>query len=58
MKIQITARKPRNPMVAAALSRVAGAHATPARASRFQARRALQREIGELRDADHRRASP
>ncbi len=58
MKIQITPRKPRNPLVAAARMRPAGAHGTGARALRQQARRALQREIGDLRSADHRRPCP
>jgi hypothetical protein len=58
MKFQITARKPRNPLVAAARLRVAGAHGPSASASRLQARRSLQRELGDLRDADRRRPSP
>lgn len=58
MKIQINARKPRNPLVAQARMRVAGAHGPSASAARFQAQRSLQRELGNLRDADSRKASP
>ncbi len=58
MKIDIRPRKPRNPLVAAARLRVAGAHGRSTRALRSQARRALQRELGGLVDADRRRASP
>lgn len=58
MRIQIATRKPRNPIVAAARLRVAGAHGRSASASRFQAQRSLQREIDRLPEADRRRASP
>ena len=58
MKIEIAARKPRNPLVVAARARLAGAHGRSTSASRFQAQRALHRELAGLRDADRRRASP
>lgn len=49
MKIKLTAPKPRNPFVAAARQRVAGAHGPSASAQRSQARRDLQRELDGLR---------
>jgi hypothetical protein len=45
MKITVTLRKPRNPLVASARFRRAGSHARPQRAQRQQARRGLQREL-------------
>lgn len=45
MKIQITATKPRNPLVAAAMRRQAGSHRRPASGQRQQQRQALLREL-------------
>ncbi len=47
--------KPRNPLVAAARQRVAGAHGPSPRAQRAMSRRALQRELQSL---DRHRPSP
>ena len=49
MKITITARKPRNPVVAHARFRRAGNHRPGGGASRQQASRLLQREMERLR---------
>jgi hypothetical protein len=48
MKITITSRKPRNPLVASARFRRAGSHARPQSTQRQQARRALTRELDHL----------
>ena len=45
MTITLTARKPRNPLVAAGLRRRAGAHRRTASAERQRARQALRREL-------------
>ena len=45
MKITVKNRKPRNPLVAAALFRRAGSHRSRADSTRQQARRALQHEL-------------
>ena len=45
MKITVTARKPRNPLVAPARFRRAGSHQSAARVNRQQAARSLQREL-------------
>ena len=45
MKITFTAPKPRNPLVAAALQRQAGAHRRSASAQRQRATMALRREL-------------
>lgn len=45
MKIVITPRKPRNPLVAAALQRQAGAHRRSASAQRQRDRQAMHREL-------------
>ena len=52
MKITLTLRKPRNPLVAAALQRRAGAHRRSASAQRQQADMALRRTL------QHERSSP
>ncbi len=57
MKIKLTAPKPRNPLVAAARLRVAGAHGPRAGARRARSRRALQREVNDLRAAERHRPS-
>ena len=51
MTIHLKTAKPRNPFVAAALRRAAGAHRPGAGARRQQARQALRREIDRLRDS-------
>lgn len=51
MKITVTAPKPRNPMVAAALQRHAGSHRRGASALRQLAQRELQREL--LKERHH-----
>ncbi len=45
MKFTITARKPRNPLVAAAHRRLAGAHRRSASAQRQRSALALRREL-------------
>lgn len=45
MNFIVPTRKPRNPLVAAARSRLAGAHRRCGGALRQQARQALQREL-------------
>ncbi len=45
MKITFTAPKPRNPLVAAGLHRLAGAHRRSASAQRQRAAMALRREL-------------
>ena len=45
MKITLSALKPRNPLVAAARQRLAGAHRRSASAKRQCAQRALRREM-------------
>jgi len=45
MKITFTAPKPRNPLVAAGLRRLAGAHRRSASAQRQRAAMALRREL-------------
>jgi hypothetical protein len=45
MKITLHALKPRNPLVAAARQRLAGAHRRSASAERHRARSALRREL-------------
>ena len=45
MKITVPTTKPRNPLVAAARSRLAGAHRRGAGGQRQQAARALRREL-------------
>lgn len=52
MKITVTLRKPRNPLVAAALQRQAGAHRRSPSAQRQQADRAMRRAL------QHERSSP
>lgn len=49
MTTSLKTRKPRNPFVAAALRRAAGAHRPGAGARRQQARMALRQEIERLR---------
>ncbi len=49
MKFTLNARRPRNPFVAAARSRVAGAHRSRSGALRQAARRELQREIDRIK---------
>ena len=51
MTMHLKTAKPRNPFVAAALRRAAGAHRPGAGARRQQARQALRREIDRLRDS-------
>ncbi len=58
MKIQVTVRKPRNPLIATARARRAGAHERSATGLRFQAQRTLHRELAGLHVAERRRASP
>lgn len=57
MKIELHLPKPRNPLVAAAHRRLAGAHATagnlPAKALRRQGNRQLRHELQRV-DADRR----
>jgi hypothetical protein len=48
MKIAISPRKPRNPMVAPAQFRRAGAHRAHGNAARQQAARTLRREIDQF----------
>ncbi len=55
MKIHLAPLKPRNPLVAAARQRAAGAHRPSQQAQRASARRLLQRELQAL---DHHRHSP
>lgn len=45
MKITVTSRKPRNPLVAAVRFRSAGLHRHGTGAQRQEAKRALQREL-------------
>jgi hypothetical protein len=52
MKIKVTAVKPRNPLVAAALQRKAGAHRRSRSGVRHRSRLALQLEL----QAEHRSA--
>ena len=52
MKITVRLAKPRNPLLAAALQRQAGAHRQSASAQRQHARMALRREL------QHERSSP
>lgn len=47
--ITISARKPRNPLVAAAQFRRAGRHGPQGHSARQQAQRALRRELERLR---------
>jgi hypothetical protein len=54
MKIKLTALKPRNPFVAAAHQRQAGAHRPSTSAQRSQARRDLQRDLQRDLDGLHR----
>jgi hypothetical protein len=49
MKIKLTQRHPRNPMVAAARFRQAGSHRTPGGSQRQQAARSLAREVERLK---------
>ena len=51
MKITFQLRKPRNPLVAAALQRQAGAHRRSAGAQRQQAAMALRRELQRERSS-------
>lgn len=51
MKITVPLTKPRNPLVAAALQRQAGAHRRSAGAQRQQARLALRRELQRERSS-------
>jgi hypothetical protein len=53
MKISITTRKPRNPMVAPAHFRRAGTHQPRSGAPRQQSRRALRRELDQLTRIKH-----
>jgi hypothetical protein len=48
MKTRIIARKPRNPLVAAARFRRAGTHEAHGGSQRQQSRRALRRELEQL----------
>ena len=48
MKITVTSRKPRNPLVAAARFRQAGSHQADGRSQRQQAGRALGRELEQM----------
>jgi hypothetical protein len=52
MKITVTSAKPRNPLVAAAHRRLAGAHRRSGRAQRQRAARALRRELQQERHPD------
>jgi len=62
MKIKLNALKPRNPFVAAAHQRQAGAHRPSTSAQRSQARRDLQRDLDGLHCSnsklDRHRPSP
>jgi hypothetical protein len=49
MKFRLTARKPRNPIVAPAHFRRAGSHQDGGRSQRQEGRRQLRREIEQLR---------
>jgi hypothetical protein len=49
MKMTLKARKPRNPLVAAAMRRQAGRHGQTVGALRQQSRIALRREVDRLR---------
>jgi hypothetical protein len=49
MKISFKSAKPRNPFVAAALRRAAGAHRPGTGTRRQQAQQALRREVDRLR---------
>ncbi|MED5622137.1 hypothetical protein [Ideonella sp. BN130291] len=48
-KLTLSARKPRNPLVAAALFRRAGRHGSEGHGARQQAQRALRHELDRLR---------
>lgn len=48
MKINLPQRKPRNPLVAPAHLRLAGAHRTGSGAQRQRARHALRRELLQM----------
>lgn len=48
MKITVTALKPRNPLVAAARSRLAGSHRPSGQAMRLRERASLRRELDQL----------
>jgi hypothetical protein len=53
MKIHVTAAKSRNPLVAAALQRKAGAHRRSRSGVRHRSRMALQRELQAERRSAH-----
>ena len=48
MKITVTPRKPRNPLIAAARFRQAGSHRSDGRSRRQQAGRAVGRELDQM----------
>jgi hypothetical protein len=50
MKITVTTRKPRNPLVTAARMRRAGSHFTGGGAQRQHAGRALRRELEKMKE--------
>jgi hypothetical protein len=51
MKIQLPTLKPRNPLVAAARLRRAGSHAPSTGSMRQRGRRAMQRELDQLKQS-------
>lgn len=50
--VRLPASKPRNPLVAAVLTRHAGAHGKSEKADRQQQRQRLQQHLGELLQGD------